>query len=548
MSALNSACSFPAELLEQLKEQLPEMLFASLRGRVATYEEQLGAASKQLDTTRSELQYARLKIQVLEEHLRLRRIAKYGPGSEKLSDLQLQLLEEEPGVSRQEVAAESEREPLPAAGDDEKKRKRRPHPGRQTLPANLPRVEKVIACTPEQCVCGNCGKQTVVIGYEVSEVLNVKPAEYFVEVTKREKRACKQCEEQGVEAAPLPARIIDKSLVSDRIIIDTIVSKYADHSPLYRQSAILLRDAGVDISRATMCGWVMTVGETLEPVVGAMRKELLAGSYIQADETPVDVQVHDKRGKNHQAYLWQYGTPGASTVFDFRMSRGREGPAQFLGNFEGILQTDDYIAYERGIGGPKMVHAGCWSHARRHFVDAVKLNRQDAASVHTVKLIDELFAIDREAREAQMDHAARHRLRQEKAPPLLDQIREHVLATSKAVLPRSAAGKACSYTLALWKKLTCFLDHPQLELSNNLAENSMRPVATGRKNWIHIGGEQAGPRVAAILSVVESCRRLKLPVRDYLANVLPGLADTPLQHVAALTPAAWAARRTPDNL
>ena len=548
MSATGTGPFFPAELLEQLKEQLPEALFASLSGTVATYEEQLGAASKQLDTTRNELQFARLKIQVLEEHLRLRRIAKYGPGSEKLSDLQLQLLEEEPGVSRQEVAAESEGEPLPGAGNDKEKKKPRPHPGRQTLPANLPHVEKVIACTPEQCVCGNCGEPTVVIGYEVSEVLDVKPAEYFVEVTKREKRACKKCEEQGVEAAPLPARIIDKSLVSDQIIIDTIVSKYADYSPLYRQSAILLRDAGIDISRATMCGWVMTVGEMLEPVVGAMRKELLAGSYIQADETPVDVQMHDNRGKNHQAYLWQYGTPGGSTVFDFRMSRGRAGPAQFLGNFEGILQTDDYIAYERGIGGPKMVHAGCWSHARRHFVDAVKLNRQDAASVQTVKLSDDLFAIDREALEAQLDHAARHQLRQERARPLLDQIHEHVLATSQTVLPRSAAGKACSYTLELWIKLTCFLDHPQLELSNNLIENSMRGVATGRKNWIHIGSEQAGPRVAAILSVVESCRRLKLRVRDYLASVLPGLADTPLQRVAALTPAAWAARRTPDNL
>jgi len=521
-------------------------LFAILSDRVATYAEQFGAASKQLDTTRSELQYARLKIQVLEEHLRLRRIAKYGPGSEKLSDLQLEMLEEEPGVSRQEVAAESEREPLPAAGDDEKKRKRRPHPGRQTLPGNLPRVEKVIACTPEQCVCGNCGKQTVVIGYEESEVLKVKRAEYYVEVTKREKRACKQkqCEEQGVEAAPLPVRIIDKSLVSDQIIIDTVVSKYADHSPLYRQSAILLREAGVDISRATMCGWVMRVGEMLEPVVGAMRKELLAGSYIQADETPVDVQTHDKRGQNHQAYLWQYGTPGGATVFDFRMSRGREGPARFLGQFEGILQTDDYIAYERGIGGPKMVHAACWAHPRRRFVDAVKLNRQDAASIRAVKLMDELFAIDREASEAQMDHAARHRLRQEKAPSLLDQIREHILATSKTVLPKSAVGKACSYTLALWKKLTRFLDHPQLELSNNLAENSMRPVAIGRKNWIHIGSEQAGPRVAAILSVVESCRRLKIPVRDYLGTILPGLANTPIQRVPELTPTAWIRSRT----
>ena len=551
MSATGAGPFFSAELLEQLKEQLPEALFASLSGRVATYEEQLGAASKQLDTTRSELQYARLKIQVLEEYLRLRRIAKYGPGSEKLSDLQLQLLEQEPGASRPEVVAESEREPLPAAGDDEKKRNRRPHPGRQTLPAELPRVEKVMACTPEQCVCGNCGNQTVVIGYDVSEVLKVKRAEYYVEVNKREKRACKQkqCEEQGVEAAPLPARIIDKSLVSDQIIIDTIVSKYADHSPLYRQSAILLRDAGVDISRATMCGWVMTVGEMLEPVVGAMRKELLAGSYIQADETPVDVQMHDKRGKNHQAYLWQYGTPGGATVFDFRMSRGREGPARFLGNFEGILQTDDYIAYERGIGGPKMVHAACWAHPRRRFVDAVKLNRQDAASIRAVKLMDELFAIDREACEAQMDHAARHRLRQQKAPPLLHQIREHILATSKTVLPESAAGKACSHTLGLWKKLCRFLECPQLELSNNLAENSMRPVAMGRKNWIHIGSEQAGPRVAAILSVVESCRRLKLPVRDYLGTILPGLANTPIQRLPELTPTAWTPpAHRPDNL
>ena len=541
---------FPAELLEQLKEQLPEALFASLSGRVATtvatYEEQLGTASKQLDTTKSELQYARLKIQVLEERLRLRRIAKYGPGSEKLSTLQLELLEEEPGVSRQEVAAESEREPLLAAGNDEKKRNRRPHPGRQTLPADLPRVEKVIACTPEQCVCGRCRNETVVIGYEESEVLKVKRAEYYVEVTKREKRACKQkqCEEQGVKAAPLPTRIIDKSLVSDQIIIDTIVSKYADHSPLYRQSAILLRDAGVSISRTTMCGWVMRVGELLEPVVGAMRKELLAGGYIQADETPVDVQTHDKRGQNHQAYLWQYGTPGGATVFDFRMSRGREGPARFLGNFGGLLQTDDYIAYERGIGGPKMVHAACWAHPRRRFVDAVKLNRQDAASIRAVKLMDELFAIDREASEAQMDHAPRHRLRLDKAPSLLDQIREHILATSKTVLPESAAGKACSHTLALWPKLIRFLDHPQLELSNNLAENSMRPVAIGRKNWIHIGSEQAGPRVAAILSVVESCRRLKISVRDYLGSILPGLANTPIQRVPELTPTARIHSRT----
>jgi hypothetical protein len=279
----------------------------------------------------------------------------------------------------------------------------------------------------------------------------------------------------------------------------------------------------------------------LMPVSGAMRSQLLAGTYIQADETPVDVQTHDGSGTNHQGYLWQYGTPGGMAVFDFRMSRKREGPLNFLQNFDGLLQTDAYAAYDR-VGGPKMVHAGCWSHARRYFIDAIKLNKQDAASIRAVELMDKLFSIDAQAREENMDHAARDVLRRQKAPPLLDQIRDHILAMSKTVLPKSAAGQACSYTLAIWKRLTRFLDYPELELSTNLAENSMRPIAVGRSNWIHIGSEQAGPRVAAILSVVESCRRLKIPVRKYLADILPGLANAPLHRIAEITPAAWAAR------
>jgi hypothetical protein len=180
---------------------------------------------QQLNAATKELEYARLKIQVLEERLRLQRIQKYGPSSEKLGNLQLELLEQEPGVSQQEVVAESERKAPPPVGEQ----KKRKHPGRQTLPTNLPRVERVIACTPAQCVCGNCGRDTSVIGYEVSEVLDVEPARYFVAVMKREKRACKSCPEQGVMAATLPARIIDKSLVSDRVIIDTVVNKYCDY-------------------------------------------------------------------------------------------------------------------------------------------------------------------------------------------------------------------------------------------------------------------------------------------------------------------------------
>jgi transposase len=495
--------------------------------------------SEQIVDLRKELAWAKLKIQVLEEQLRLQRIKKYGPGSEKLSDAQLQLLEFEPGVSNAEVQAESVREPLPAPAKQQTSRK---HPGRQQLPAGLPRVERVIACTPEQCTCKTCGQATVVIGHDVSEQLDVEPAKYFVVVTKREKRACKRCEEGGVVAAPAPARIIEKSLVSDRVVIDTVIAKYSDHLPLYRQSVILERDAGVEITRATLDGWVMRVGELLIPIVDVMRRELLGGTYIQADETPVDVQLHDGRGQNHQAYLWQYGRPGGGVVFEFRMGRGREGPKEFLGQFEGILQTDGYVVYDH-VGGPKLVHAGCWAHSRRKFFDATKLNPSDAVATRIVKLIDDLFGIDAVAREEKLDHAARHVLRLERAQPLVEIIHGEVKAARDASLPSSALGKAANYTLSLWKKLTRFLEHPELELSNNLAENSMRPVALGRKNWIHVGSQQAGPKVAAILSIVESCRRMKIPIRDYLAAVLPGIGDVSIQRLAALTPAAWAAQQ-----
>jgi len=494
--------------------------------------------SPEIVALKRELQWAHLKIQSLEEQLRLVRIKKYGPSSEKLNDAQLALLEFEPGVSSQEVEAESRR---PQIAEPAKRRYQRQHPGRQELPAHLPRVERVIPCTPEQCQCQHCGQAMGVIGYDQSEQLEVEPAKYFVAVIKREKRACRGCQQGGVTSAAVPARIIDKGLVSDRVVIDTIVGKYCDHLPLYRQSAILERETGLEISRSTLDGWVMRVGEWLTPLAGAIGREVLSGGYIQADETTVGVQMHDRRGQNHRAYLWQYGQPGASAVFDFRLGRGRDGPKQFLGEFEGILQTDGYAAYEK-VGGPKMVHAGCWAHARRGFYDAHKLSPEETVAQGIVHLIDELFQIDAEARAQSFGLAERDTLRQQRARPLLARIKAAVEAGHGAALPASKLGQAIKYTLGLWPKLERFLDHPVLELSNNLAENSMRPIVIGRKNWIHLGSSQAGPKVAAILSVVETCRRLRIPIRDYLGAVLPGLASVSIQRLPELTPAAWSAK------
>jgi len=213
-------------------------------------------------------------------------------------------------------------------------------------------------------------------------------------------------------------------------------------------------------------------------------------------------------------------------VFDFRLGRGRDGPKRFLGQFEGILQSDGYAAYEQ-VGGPKIVHACCWAHSRRKFIEALKLHPEDRVAARLVARIDALFSVDAEARSAHLDHAARHALRLQRARPLLDLLKPQIEAAQAEALPASALGKAAQYTLALWPKLTRFLHYPELELSNNLAENSMRPLVLGRKNWIHLGSPQAGPKVAAILSIVESCRRLKIPIRDYLASILPCLAASP---------------------
>jgi transposase len=484
-----------------------------------------------------ELKWAHLKIESLLEQLRQERIRLLGPRSETLSHLQLELLvEEEPSATREEVEAEAKREPIAEVPPRERKR----HPGRKPLPENLPRVEEVIPC-PEQH-CKACGAETAVIGYDESEVLDVEPARYFVRVTKREKRACRCCQHATVSMPELAPRIVPKGLASDRVVINTVIAKYCDHLPLYRQEAMLAREAGFEIGRATLDGWVMRAGELLAPVVSAMRADLLRASYLQADETIVPVQMHDKRGADHQAYLWQYGKPGGETVFDFQLGRGREGPEKFFGQWEGILQTDGYQAYDT-IGGPKLVHVGCWAHARRKFMDAVKVNPKDGEAMKMVTRMDALFLVDRQAREREMSVEERLALRREHAESWAEEIREECRVLAKTILPKSVLGQAVSYTLNQWQKLRRCFDYAEVELSNNLAENSMRPVALGRKNWLHVGSEQSGTKVAAILSVVESCRRLGTPVKEYLLDILPGLDRRKLSEVAMLTPARWSARR-----
>lgn len=542
------------------KSSLPAVLdpvvaavMEQLRQKVEAKEQALSEKDAELGRKDRALHAAELIIEQLKEALRLERVKKYGKQSEKLSDLQLELLDREPAVSSDEIATEVARGPLPEAeqekaGERTPQRKRKPHPGRKELPAHLKRVEEIVACATDQCRCGKCGAATKIIGYETTEVLGMKPAEYFVRVIKREKRACAACVTQGVVTAPAPVRIAPKSLFADETIISILIDKYCDSVPLYRQRAILMRDTGIDVALTTINDAVLRVGELLIPVVDTMKRDLLAGGYIQADETHVDVQTPDKKGENHRAFFWQYSAPAKGVVFEFEMTRGKKVAQEFFQDYGGILHTDGYVVYEKDIGTKDLIHACCFAHARRGFIDAIKVQEKaqaaDARLQRAVTLMDDLFAIDREAREQNLSLADRHGLRQERAPALLDEL--HLLLTewkaSGTILPQSLAGKAINYTLKRWVELTQFLKHPVIELSTNWAENSMRPIAIGRRNWLHLGSKEAGPKIAAIFSVVESCRKLGVPIRHYLANVLPGLADRSIHVLAGLTPTAYAAK------
>jgi transposase len=540
-----------------LKSSLPAVLDPFVAAVMAQLEEQVGAKNRVIAEKDQALAAAEAIIQQLKEALRMERIRKYGKRSENLSDLQLELLDREPAVSSDEIETEIASGPLSeeqpeqnAATAAQQQKKRKPHPGRNELPAHLARIEEIVACAAEQCTCGKCGRETQVIGYEQTEVLGIKPAVHFVRVIKREKRACQSCAERGVVTAPVPDRIAPKSIFADETIIEFIVRKYCDALPLYRQRAILMRDLGIDVALTTINDAVLRVGELLIPVLDTMKRDLLTGGYIQADETHVEVQTPEKKGSNHRGYFWQYSAPMKGVVFDFEMTRGKKVAEVFFKDYGGILHTDGYVAYEKDIGTKDLIHACCFAHARRGFIDAIKVQAKaqagDPKLERAVTLMDGLFAIDREAREQKLSLDDRHALRQERAPALLDELHGLLLAmqASGTILPKSLTGKAINYTLKRWVELTRFLDHPVIELSTNWAENSMRPIAIGRRNWLHLGSKEAGPKIAAIFSIVESCRKLGVPIRQYLADVLPGLADRSIHELAALTPAAYAAKIT----
>ena len=491
---------------------------------------------------RSESEIARLLkiIQLKDEHIRLLNFKIFGPKSEKLSPAQIPLLLQEISLMAGEVEQEAERPDAQKQVGVPQTRKARPnHPGRDKLPEHLERREEILPCCPEDCPCAQCGAQRPVIGYETREELACEPAKFWVRVVKREKRGSHCAEEQGVATAPAPAQIVPKGKLSNEFIIEVLVRKYQLHLPVYRQCAALAEDHGIDLSRKTLTDAILAAGSLLGAVVRAQRLELLAGGYIQADETTMPCQTGEKTGRNHRAFVWEFSRPEGIVIFEFQMGRGRDGPREFLKGFRGQLQSDGYRAYaDLGEG---IVYVGCGAHIRRGFVDAAKVSPLDPVAPEIIARFGQLYAVEKEAREGRLSPQARLALRQMKSVPIMTALKTRLVEIRQQIPPGGQLAQACDYALGQWSRWEEYLRHGEVEIDNNWCEGAIRPLALGRKNWLHVGSPEAGPKIAAIASIVETCRRLDINLRAYLRDVLPKLGEWPISRVGELTPTVWKA-------
>ncbi len=452
----------------------------------------------------------------------------FGRRSERLDPSQLVLFE------NPEAEEPLQQDTPGAAIPSEPKRRNGRHNGRRPLPAELPR-ERIEHHPPkEQLVCSGCGHPKQIIGQEITEQLDYVPASFVVRQHVRYKYACKRCQE-GVCMAELPAFPIDKGRPGSGLLAHVLTSKYADHLPLHRLEGIFARH-GIDLQRSTLCDWVGASAALLEPIVAEIHRQILSSAKIHTDDTPVPVQIRGCK-KTRKGYLWAYIGQDHNVVFDYTPTRCREGPIAFLGDYAGFVQADAYQGYDKLFAKRTCTEVGCWAHARRKFFEAKDSDPGRAYPILT--WIRDLYDVERQAKEQQLDAADIVQLRQKSSKPILEQIHSCLEEGSGQVLPKSPMGKAVTYALGQWEALNRYLDHGILSIDNNLAERVLRMVVIGRKNWLFAGSDNGGKRAAVIYSLVASCKLCGLDPFVYLRDVIDRVNTHPAKEVSQLIPSNW---------
>jgi transposase len=489
---------------------------------------------------RAEVKYLRAQIQVLQRML-------YGPRSEKIDPNQLQMLLD--GLSAQDsTKPETPTPPPPTAATAAQSSKPRRHPGRKPLPADLPRKEIILEPPAEEMVAPGPDWQRVKIGQEVTEELDCEPARFWVNLYIRPKykweppRGTPQLDEPPIFIAELPFRAIEKGRPGYGLLSLILVNKFADHLPLYRQRQIFLR-RNIALPLPTLCGWVGQAAGLLYPVYLEQKRFLFESGSIQGDETPVPQQDPTLKGRNRQAYLYAYCLPWAEVVYDYRLGRGREGPLEFLKGFQGKLQTDGYDGYNAAEKAYGLVRLGCWVHCRRYFEHALKTAPQPAAQV--LEILQRFYALEHQCKEAKLGPAERLAVRREKSAPIIQEFWTLVETLLPSTLPKEPLGEAVRYARGQRVELDRCLEHGDVEVDNNSCEHTMRGPVIGRKNWLHLGSQEAGTRAAVCYSLIETCKRLKIDPFAYLRDVLEKVSVWPDKKIRQLLPRFWKENQNP---
>jgi transposase len=494
-------------------------------------EQHLATAQATVARRNTELHAARAKIEALTLELAHLKRMRFGVRSEALDaetrDLFQETLDADIAAARLDLERQADATP-PAPP-----KRPRERAGRQTLPAHLPRIEH--RHEPESCTCGQCGKELVKIGEDVSEQLDVEPARFFVHRHIRPQYACRACE--TVTAAPIPPAVIDGGLAAVGLLAWVIVGKYMDHLPLYRLEGIAAR-AGVTLARSTLAEWVGRLGVALTPLAERLAELLRQRAVLHADETPVR-QLDPGNGKTHRAYLWAYRSNALDTgppivVFDYQTSRSGEHARHFLNGWQGSLMVDDFGGY-KALFAQGVTELACMAHARRKFFELNQSQPNPVAQEALVR-IAALYEIERRGRELSIEERAA--LRQQEALPLLDALHAWLKATRLTVANGGGTAKAIDYSLKRWPALARYATDGALPIDNNPVENAIRPVCLGKKNWLFVGSERAGKRAAAIQSLLATAVLNGLDPAAWLRETLEKLPTCRNRNIDSLLPLA----------
>jgi transposase len=457
---------------------------------------------------KSNLEEAEKRIVLLIEQVKLGRLRHFGKKTETSGQLQLELVFDEIEESKDEAIIEAIEEATETIIYTRKKKT----VGRKIETSNLPREQIVYDLTEEEKHC-KCGGRLEKFGEDRSEQLEYIPAQIKVIERICSKYSCNCCE--TVKTAAKPEMPIAKSMAAPSLITDVIIKKYEHHLPWYRQSKIFAQD-GIDIPANTICNWFLQAGEALEPLKTALKDQLNHIGILQVDETPVKVLKKESKG-----YMWCYHScepKNKFILFEYNNSRESQFVNANLKNYRGILQTDGYSGYDSIGKKDGIIKLGCWAHCRRKFADVVKISSTSGKAHEVIKWISKLYQIESLIREQHLDFAARKKLRQDQAPPILEKIYD--LVTKSTASSKSALGKAMLYTVNQWEELNKYINHGEAEIDNNLVENQIRPFAIGKKNWMFIGNENAGHTAAFFYSILQTCRINNIDARKYLIYVL----------------------------